>query len=191
MQSDSFVSHIQLLLVAIYILDHCEASMMGHATSHELPAPVSSTDVEGLQIQHRHDPTIRPKNFRDLSAWGKTTNTVSRYSKVSQKAYDKFCVWAGPIGLGFFFLLFPTGSFLPPIPPSRTAEQVLDHYRRHESGIQGGAALMQFAGCFYSFYIGIISSQMSRIPGVTHGKSCSLRICGVHFLSNAELSPQI
>lgn len=150
---------------------------MGQPQSHIGHGDDRDGKVEHLEHQ-LHDPSARPHNFVELSMWGKTSNTVSRYTRVSQRAYDKIAIWSGPIGLSFFALIFPAGSFLPPIHPARNAEEVLDHYRRHESGIKGGAALMQFAGCFYSLYIAAISGQMARIPGASHAMISSQAISG-------------
>jgi len=62
--------------------------------------------------------------------------------------------------------MLPAGSFLPPIKPSRTPEEVADHYRRHETGLKGGIALMTFVGFCFPMYTSAIGGQISRIPGV-------------------------
>lgn len=150
---------------------------MGHNSSHEIPNALTEDRNDQSKGQLPALVERATKSGSSLETAGFDPATV-QHMKASQRFYDKLCVWSGPIGLFFFALIFPAGSFLPPIPPSRTAEQVLDHYRRHESGIKGGAALMQFSGCFYSFYIAAISSQMSRIPGVTHAMTSTQSISG-------------
>ncbi|KAH7009829.1 hypothetical protein EDB80DRAFT_763065 [Ilyonectria destructans] len=86
----------------------------------------------------------------------------------SSKTFDKICVWSGPVSAFFFFLLFLTADLLPPIPPTRSAEEVVAHYRAHENGFKAGAGLMQFTGMFYSAFVAATSGQMARIPGCTH-----------------------
>lgn len=113
-------------------------------------------------------PTRYAKGQHRQVAWWRT----------SPRNFDRICVWAYPLSLLCFFLIFCTGGFLPPIAPSKTAEEVVAHYRKHDAGIKAGAAIMQFSGPFYCLFVAAISGQMSRIPGCSHAMIITQAING-------------
>ncbi|KAH7133992.1 integral membrane protein [Dactylonectria macrodidyma] len=85
---------------------------------------------------------------------------------ITRNAFDKFAALCGPLAILFFFIGLPGAGWLPPIPPSRSPERVVEHYKSHETGIKAGSALMTFVGFFFPMYTSAISGQLSRIPGV-------------------------
>jgi hypothetical protein len=82
-------------------------------------------------------------------------------------AFDKYAALSGPLVIVFFFIMLPAGAVLPPISPGHTADQIVDHYKRHETGFKGGIVLMTMVGFFMPFYVGSIGGQIARIPGVS------------------------
>jgi len=121
------------------------------------------------------DPTIQSPKGHEMN---KIKNKIRSNAMISPKTYDKLCIWSGPIAFLFFFIIFLTSDFLPPIPPRATGEEITSHFRKHQTGIKAGAALMQFAGAFYSMFIAGISGQMSRIPGCSHAMTATQSISG-------------
>ncbi|OAL44218.1 hypothetical protein IQ07DRAFT_663526 [Pyrenochaeta sp. DS3sAY3a] len=140
--------------------------------------PSRGVESHGRSKHRRENTASSPEPIADISESTTQNEADARRVLAAQKFYDKLCVWSGPIGLTFFFLIFPSGNFLPPLHPARTPDEVIGHYRKYEPGIKGAAALMQFVGCFYPLYIAVISSQMSRIPGVTHAITSTQCISG-------------
>jgi hypothetical protein len=68
----------------------------------------------------------------------------------------------------FFFFGFVAAGFIPPIPPSYSAEQIKEHYQRHEAGIRVGAMLIMVSGTFYLPYSAVISAQMNRMSHIPY-----------------------
>jgi hypothetical protein len=62
-------------------------------------------------------------------------------------------------------------DFLPPIPATWGAERTVEHYRKHEKGIQAGAAMLVISGMFYLPLTAAISAQMRRIPNLHYSVS--------------------
>jgi hypothetical protein len=62
--------------------------------------------------------------------------------------------------------MFPAGGMLPPVSPNQTASSIAGHYKKHQTGLEGGIALMTFVGFFFPMYTCAIGGQISRIPGL-------------------------
>ena len=80
---------------------------------------------------------------------------------------QRLCAWSGIAAVALFFAAIVLADFMPPPPPSWTQEQVVSHYRDHQTGILSGMVLMLISGMFYAPLVGIISAQLKRIPGLT------------------------
>ncbi|CZR53552.1 related to integral membrane protein [Phialocephala subalpina] len=86
---------------------------------------------------------------------------------LSRRGFARFATIGGPLSLALIFIMLPSGAFLPPISPNHSPGQVVDHYRRHETGLKGGIALIQFIGLFFMLYTAAVGGQISQIPGVS------------------------
>ncbi|KAL7621953.1 hypothetical protein AAE478_007454 [Parahypoxylon ruwenzoriense] len=84
----------------------------------------------------------------------------------SPQAFQYACVYSAiPLAICLFVGLLAPG-FLPPPPPSWSAEQTVNYYRDHEKGIQAGAALLVCCSFFYLAFTVAISNQLQRIPNL-------------------------
>ncbi|KAJ8127146.1 hypothetical protein O1611_g6492 [Lasiodiplodia mahajangana] len=83
----------------------------------------------------------------------------------SKKLHYAFACCGSITGI-FFLATFLAAGFLPPLPPSYTAEQVAEHYRNHETGIHVAGVLSILTGVFWLPYAVVISDQMRRIPNI-------------------------
>ncbi|KAI0107256.1 integral membrane protein [Nemania sp. FL0031] len=82
------------------------------------------------------------------------------------KRLHYFFACCGLIAGAFFLVGFIAADFLPPMPPSYTAEQVTAHYKYHQTGIHVFAAFLMIACTFWVPYVVVISDQMRRIPNI-------------------------
>jgi len=80
---------------------------------------------------------------------------------------DRLCVWSGVAAIVLFFLAFIIAGFLPPPSPSLPPLAVAAMYQDHTNGIRIGMLVMMVSGMFMAPFVGIISAQMRRIPGVS------------------------
>jgi hypothetical protein len=85
---------------------------------------------------------------------------------MNQMTFQRFAAWSGVISMVTFIGAFGFAGFIPPLTPSLSPEEVARHYQDHTAGIRTGVAFMIVSGMFYAVYVGVISGQMRRIPGV-------------------------
>ncbi|PHH82288.1 hypothetical protein CDD82_6468 [Ophiocordyceps australis] len=93
----------------------------------------------------------------------------------SHRLFHYACAASGAICMVLFFIAMLAARFLPPTSPAWTAEETASHYRRHEKGIQAGAALMIISSMFYLPFSAAISFQMRRIPTASP-MACNLQL---------------
>ncbi|PNY19956.1 Uncharacterized protein TCAP_07432 [Tolypocladium capitatum] len=98
-------------------------------------------------------------------------NRCGRSPILSPRNFQYACAFSGILVLIITIVAFAASGFLPPPPPSWDAEQVAEHYREHETGIQAGAALLAISGMSYLAFTAAISAQMRRIPNLPHAAS--------------------
>jgi hypothetical protein len=79
--------------------------------------------------------------------------------------------WSAIAAIFLFFLGFVLAGFIPPPPPSWTADQVANHYKTYATGIRIGMLGMMVSGMFVSPLVAVISAQLNRIPGLAPGVS--------------------
>lgn len=88
--------------------------------------------------------------------------------RVTSKGFDRACAWSGLPCILMFCSFWIAAHFLPPIDPKFTPEQVVDHYRHYETSIKVGSIMMVFSGALYGSFTACMSTQMARIPKVSH-----------------------
>ncbi|KFA60027.1 hypothetical protein S40285_10670 [Stachybotrys chlorohalonatus IBT 40285] len=88
-------------------------------------------------------------------------------SKQSHATLDRVAIYCGPLAQLFFVIFLPASLNFPPISPSLTAEQTVDHYRRNELGMQIGISIMLLCGIAWPIFVAGINRQLSKIPGVS------------------------
>jgi hypothetical protein len=116
---------------------------------------------------HEMDPPLPPSKTASVGSVPPVSNIEENIPLQKQgNFYPLFAACCGPLAILMFFLGLPGAYFLPPIHPSLTAEEVVQHYYDHENGIKALVALMSFVGFFYPVYTAGISGQLSRIPGI-------------------------
>ncbi|KAF2191653.1 hypothetical protein K469DRAFT_555799 [Zopfia rhizophila CBS 207.26] len=88
--------------------------------------------------------------------------------RISNKGFDRACAWSGVIYVIFSFVFFFASGNFPPAKPSLTAEETVQHYRKHNVGYKIGSAFLVLSGAFYGSFTAAMSNQMHRIPGISH-----------------------
>ena len=88
--------------------------------------------------------------------------------RISNQNFDLACAWSGFIYVICSFVFFFTSGNFPPAKPSLTAEETVQHYRKHDVGYKVGSAFFVISGAFYGSFTAAMSNQMYRIPGVSH-----------------------
>jgi hypothetical protein len=74
--------------------------------------------------------------------------------------------WLVPVAMTFFGLsLISLCHFIPPLPPTLTAEQVAAHFREHSFGIRLGMVLFMFSGTLLVPITAIFALLIKRIEG--------------------------
>ncbi|MDX8153774.1 hypothetical protein SK069_19410 [Patulibacter brassicae] len=80
--------------------------------------------------------------------------------------FQRACAWGGAACIAIFIGGFALAGFIPPVGADDSAAEIARHYREHQVSIQLGGLCFIVAGLFYAAFTGVISAQMSRIPGV-------------------------
>lgn len=111
-------------------------------------------------------------------------------SRTLGKYVERISALSGIITLVLFFIPFATSGWLPPMKPYLGAEQVAAHYRKHEAGTKAGVCLMALSSAFYAVYTAAISTQMKRIPRITH-LLLSIQLCAGAFACLTFLLPSM
>ncbi|POR33836.1 Uncharacterized protein TPAR_05967 [Tolypocladium paradoxum] len=102
-------------------------------------------------------------------------NRCGQSAIMSPRTFQYACAASGILMLIFTLAAFAASGFLPPLPPSWTAEQAVEHYRDHEKGIRAGVALLAVSGMFYLGLTAAMSAQLRRIPNLPYaaGAACA------------------
>ncbi|KAJ4243995.1 hypothetical protein NW762_014608 [Fusarium torreyae] len=96
---------------------------------------------------------------------------LGRSRWLSPKNFQYACAVCGILCSLFFFFAFVACDFLPPIPPTWSAERTVEHYKNNHDGIATGSALLVISGMFYLPLTAAISGQMRRIPKLHYSVS--------------------
>jgi len=80
---------------------------------------------------------------------------------------QRLCAWSAIAALSLFFAGILISGFIPPPSPSLSQAQVVAHYQQHQTAILSGMVLTLISGMFYAPLVGVISTQLKRIPGLT------------------------
>jgi hypothetical protein len=93
---------------------------------------------------------------------------------------QRLCAWAGLLVVPMLLIgLGPAAGFLPPPPPTDTADQVAAIYRERATGIRIATLLILFSGAFYAAITAAITVQMRRMEHrVTPVLTMLQLICG-------------
>ncbi|KAF4624678.1 hypothetical protein G7Y89_g13495 [Cudoniella acicularis] len=79
----------------------------------------------------------------------------------------KFSALCGPLGYILLLLLaWPAARFLPPLSPTLTPDQVVQHYVEHEAAIKALAVLFPFGSAMFLLWSSAVAEQLGRIPSV-------------------------
>lgn len=145
------------------------------------------------RLGHPHLHYLRPmalfKTFvRVLHDPNQIWNRPPPRALLSTKLFQKVCAFGGILCPLLFFLSWIASGFVPPMPANYSGEQVLDHYRRHETGIKFGSDLMLIGSMFYATFTAAISAQMIRIPNVPYLAS-SMQMASGSFACVTFLMP--
>jgi hypothetical protein len=125
-----------------------------------------------------------------LTTINDTVERMSLSKILTPRAFHRLAFIIGISGPIFFAIAVAAPVFLPPIPPSWDADQIVQHYREHRRGIQASSACFVLAGAGFSTAAAFISDQLTRIPNLPHavaiveqtGGNCIgllLMMCGV------------
>lgn len=103
---------------------------------------------------------------------------LGRPSAPHSRAFQYACIYSAVplVACSLAGLLAP--GFLPPLPPSWSAEQVANHYRDHERGVQAGAALLVWGSFFYLAFSVALFNQMQRIPNLHYAVKALQLVAG-------------
>ncbi|KAM7196902.1 hypothetical protein V8F20_006869 [Naviculisporaceae sp. PSN 640] len=94
-------------------------------------------------------------------------NGILSSSSLTPRAFDLTCVVIGALGTVFGVITCAAPGFLPPIPPSWTAEEVVQYYQDHRHGLLAGAIASVLTGTFYSISGAIFSVYLGRVPNLS------------------------
>lgn len=83
------------------------------------------------------------------------------------KRRDRILLMCGPLSMTFYLIFFAGAGFLPPIPPTASAEDVVLHFSQHKSGMKIGVCLIALVAVLWPAYGVSIHHQLSRIPHVS------------------------
>ncbi|KAJ5673958.1 hypothetical protein N7462_009397 [Penicillium macrosclerotiorum] len=90
----------------------------------------------------------------------------SQRYRASEVRFNKFTIFCGPFAQTLFFLFLPASLNFPPLSPSTSPENLVNHYRKHETGLRGASALMSLTAVFWPIFVAGVNRQLARIPGV-------------------------
>jgi hypothetical protein len=76
---------------------------------------------------------------------------------------QRCAVWCGPIFILTFFMALLISGFIPPSPPTATADTIAAMYRDNTTSIRTGMALQIIAAGFQIMFSAVILMQMLRI----------------------------
>lgn len=79
---------------------------------------------------------------------------------------DLLLLICGPLAQLFQLVFFACSNLLPPVSPQQTAEEVSDHYLRHDKGMRCGTYLLLLTSFLWPLYSAGINNQLARIPHV-------------------------
>lgn len=82
------------------------------------------------------------------------------------KLIDKVCVACGGINDLLLLSGLLAAFYIPPLAPTTSVEDVHEHYRKHERGVQICATFWVLSGITYPFFAAGVSKQLGRIPGI-------------------------
>ena len=83
----------------------------------------------------------------------------------SNKNFQRWCAWSGlPANLLMFVALL-TMSFFPPMSPNLSAQEVVNIYLEHLTGIRIGGLLMLVATMFVAPFCAVLYLQIRRLEG--------------------------
>ncbi|TPX07083.1 uncharacterized protein E0L32_010978 [Thyridium curvatum] len=89
-----------------------------------------------------------------------------RGDKQFARKIDKACIIAGYFNDLLLFGGLLIGGYLPILAPTTSVDDVLEHYRKWERGIQICGTMWVFSGITYPFFASAVSKQLKRIPGI-------------------------
>jgi hypothetical protein len=109
---------------------------------------------------------------------GRTARILRRLAEfrtTCPRSFQFTCACSTILLVAFFFVGIVAARFLPPLPPSWSAEQTVNYYHHHQKGIQAAATLIGISSAFYLTMTVAISAQMQRIPNL-HYSACALQL---------------
>jgi hypothetical protein len=79
---------------------------------------------------------------------------------------QRLFIWCGTAMLVLFVIaVWPLAGFLPPPPPSDSAQEIARRYRENANGIIGAGVVMMVAGILFVPFCAAVSEQIRRIAG--------------------------
>lgn len=80
---------------------------------------------------------------------------------------DRLAVWSGAAAIILFFSGFIVAGFVPPLPPAMSIADVAVFYQTHALQIRIGMLLILISGMFMAPFVGLISTLLKRIDGLS------------------------
>ena len=81
------------------------------------------------------------------------------------KDMQRLCAWTGIPAVTVFFVGMAIMTFIPPLSPALTADQVAEVYRTYTSQIRAGGVLVAISSIFAITFFAVVSIQLRAMEG--------------------------